>query len=70
MNGDLYHFHSSIASTASPPRLHLAILLCLLLLNGLLLANLPYDCSTCSGTEEECNCNEEEAPLDGRRGGC
>lgn len=65
MNGDLYHFHSSIASTASPPRLHLAILLCLLLLNGLLLANLPYDCSTCSGTEEECNCNEEEAPLDG-----
>ena len=31
----------------------------------LLRANLPHECPQCSGTEEECNCDEEEIPLDG-----
>ena len=43
----------------------MAVLLFLLLLRSPLLANLPYECSTCSGTDEECNCDVEETPLDG-----
>ena len=65
MNQGLHHFHSS---SAASPRLLMAVLLFLLLLRSPLLANLPYECSTCSGTSE-CDCSEddsgEETPPDG-----
>ena len=62
MKQGLDHFHSFAAAS---PCLLMVVLLFLLLLRSPLLANLPYECSTCSGTNEECNCDEEETPLDG-----
>jgi len=61
MNQGLHHFHSS---SAASPRLLMAVLLFLLLLRSPLLANLPYECSTCSGTDEECNCGGDDADED------